>query len=46
MGMEDSRRKFHLLELNLLKLQPHGTTWEAAKKEWERLFPIYRGEGR
>lgn len=45
MRMEDSRRKLHLLELNLLKLQPHGTTWEAAMEEWKRLFQEYRGSG-
>ena len=44
MKMEDSERKFHLLELNLLKIQWHGGIWFEAKDEWERLFPIYRGK--
>ena len=43
MKMEDSRRKFHLLELNLIKLQWHGKIWEAANREYNRLFHIYRG---
>ena len=43
MKMEDSRRKFHLLELNLIKLQWHGKIWEAVNREYNRLFHIYRG---
>lgn len=42
MKMEDSKRKFLLLEKNLLKLQHHGQTFFEAKEQWKRLFDIYR----
>ena len=42
--MEDSRRKFLLLEKNLLKIQWHGGIWWEAREEWKRLYPIYRGK--
>lgn len=42
--MEDSRRKFLLLEKNLLKIQWHGGIWWEAREEWKRLYQIYRGK--
>lgn len=42
--MEDSRRKFLLLEKNLLKIQWHGGIWWEALEEWKRLYQIYRGK--
>ena len=44
LAMPDSIQKFHRLERKLLKLQPHGAEFEEAKKEWHRLFNIYRKE--
>ena len=44
MKMEDSERKFLLLEKNLLKIQWHGGIWWEAFEECKRLRHIYRGK--
>lgn len=43
LAMPDSKEKFLKLERKLLQLQHHGTVFFEAKKEWRRLFEIYRG---
>lgn len=44
-ALPDSKEKFLTLERKLLKLQHHGNDFFEAKKEWRRLFDIYRKGG-
>ena len=45
LSMPDSKEKFLKLERKLLQLQHHGNEFFEAKKEWHRLYNIYRKGG-
>lgn len=41
-ALPDSKEKFLALERKLMKLQHHDFDFYKAKKEWRRLYDIYR----